>query len=408
MGFPLHPFEVAPGSFDVTKYRWAISDAELERRWGLIRAEMKKENIDCLIIQNDNRYRAGMVRYFTDIGCLSNPVTVLFPINDGMTLFANGGGYSPPQTPPYACRGVKDLIGVPVFPTYNAAVNSPDADAVVEIVKQRGYRKIGVVRPNSMLGLFYQKILTGLKELEIVDFTEFVDHIKARKSPEELMYVQKAAITQDYVAEAIPAFLKPGKFEYEIRHQICQLLGDLGSEEQLIMIGSAPAGQRAGHKAHFFQNRRIEKGDQVFVMIEPNGPGGYWAELGRTYVLGEPPKELLEVWDDAVKAEMYTASLLKPGVTAAEVFHKYDEFIKEMGYASETRIFAHGQGYDLMERPGIRPDETMVLDSNMNIAIHPTLAKGSGYAFACDNFISGPDGGRRIHTLRQEIIAVDC
>jgi Xaa-Pro aminopeptidase len=408
MSFPIKPFEVPVKSFDINKYRWAVSDAELERRWKLIREEMKKQQIDCLLIQNDNRYRAGMVRYFTDIGCLSNPVTVLFPINDGMTLLSNGGGYSPPQTPVWACRGVKDLIGVPVFPTYNSAVNAPDADAAVELIQKRSYQKIGLVRPNSMLGIFYKRVVEGLKDIEVVDFTEEVDLIKAVKSPEELKFVQKAAITQDYVAEAIPSFLLPGKYEYEIRHQICQLLGDLGSEEQLIMIGSAPQGQRAGHKAHFFQNRRIERGDQVMIMLEPNGPGGYWAELGRTYVLGEIPRELLEVWDDALKAQAYTASLLKPGITAAEIFDKYDVFIKGLGYASETRIYAHGQGYDLMERPGIRPDETMTIQANMNIAIHPTLAKGGGYAFCCDNFLSSETGGNRLHTFKQKIIPVDC
>ena len=90
-------------TFEPDKLRKPISDATLEKRWDMVREEMKKENVDALVIQNEHRYRNGMVRYFTDIGSLSNPVTVFFPIDDEMTVFANGGGHSLSQTSAYGC-----------------------------------------------------------------------------------------------------------------------------------------------------------------------------------------------------------------------------------------------------------------------------------------------------------------
>jgi len=394
-------------TFQPEKMRFPISDTELERRWALVRNAMRKENVDILVMQNDHQYRSGMVRYFTDIGSLSNPVTVLFPLDDEMTIIANGGGYNPAQTPAWGCRGVKTRLGVPIFPTYVEALNTRDAQAAVEIIKKRGDKKVGLVRIGSMLASFYKYITENLQGVELVDFTDQIDEIKAVKSSEEIKYVRKSAKVQDYVAAAVTTFLRPGKYEYEIRHEIRHLLSDLGSEEQLIMIGSAPMGERAGHNGHFFQNRRIEKGDQVFIMLEPNGPGGYWTELSRTWVLGEPSQDLLDVWADGVKAQAYTASLLVPGNTGAYIYEKYNEYLTELGYEKETRIHAHGQGYDLMERPGIRGEDPMAIQLNMNIAIHPTLAKNGAYISVTDNFLVTENGPERLHQFPQEIIVID-
>ncbi len=387
--------------------RKPISDATLEKRWELVRAKMKEQNIDALVIQNEMRYRNGMVRYFTDIGSLSNPVTVYFPVDDEMTIFANGGGHSLSQTPAYGCRGVKDRIGVPIFPTYVYDLSTADAKGVVKIVKERGDKRIGLVRIGSMLGSFYKCLTESLAgEVEFIDFTNEIDELKAVKTPEEIEFLKVTAELQDYVMEGIKCQLRPGIYEYELRSWIMKTLMDQGSEEQLIMIGSAPMGEKAGHKAHFYQNRRIEAGDQIMVMLEPNGPGGLWVELGRTFILGEPSKALQKVWDDAVQAQHYTASLLKPGVTCAEVYDKYNEYVVAMGYAKETRIHAHGQGYDLMERPGIRGEDPMIIRPNMNIAIHPTFAKDGAYAFACDNFLTTEGEPVRLHKTPQTLMPV--
>ena len=41
------------------------------------------------------------------------------------------------------------------------------------------------------------------------------------------------------------------------------------------------------------------------------------------------------------------------------------------GAPPELRLYGHSQGYDLVERPLLRDDETMPLAANMNMAVHP-------------------------------------
>ena len=56
----------------------------------------------------------------------------------------------------------------------------------------------------------------------------------------------------------------------------------------------------------------------------------------------------------------------------------------------ELRLYAHGQGYDLVERPLIRADETMTIEADMNFAVHPGYETPSIFAVICDNYLIGP------------------
>jgi Xaa-Pro aminopeptidase len=228
------------------------------------------------------------------------------------------------------------------------------------------------------------------------------------KSEEELEFVKETARMQDIVWGAVLAMVRPGVREYEIRAEIQRLFWIWGSEEQLIMVGSAPAGTPALQKADMLQTRTLQPGDQVCIMPEVNGPGGYYCELGRTVSIGEPPKPLLKMWDSMVKLQVETAKLLKPGADPANIYKFYNDELARLGCLPDTRLFCHGQGYDLVERPSMRPEEDMTVQENMNITIHPmTINKEqTAYGFCCDNFIITKSGAVRIHKTPQEVFVV--
>jgi len=68
-----------------------ISTRELERRWAAARREMAERKIDALVMQNNNDWLGGNVRWFTDTP-LSNgyPRSVIFPASDLMTVVEMG------------------------------------------------------------------------------------------------------------------------------------------------------------------------------------------------------------------------------------------------------------------------------------------------------------------------------
>ena len=121
-------------------------------------------------------------------------------------------------------------------------------------------------------------------------------------------------------------------------------------------------------------------------MIENNGPGGFYTEIARTVVLGKASNELIDGFESTKEAQAHTLSLLKPGTACAEIAQSHDAYMRARGLPPELRLYAHGQGYDLVERPLIRADETMTLDEHMNLAVHPGYETPSIFAVICDNY----------------------
>ena len=81
--------------------------------------------------------------------------------------------------------------------------------------------------------------------------------------------------------------------------------------------------------------------------------------------------------------------------------------MRDNGRSEETRLYCHGQGYDLVERPLIRHDEPMTIQKNMNIVCHPGYMTPNIHSWICDNYIiddSGP--GESIHKMPQKIFEV--
>jgi len=84
----------------------------------------------------------------------------------------------------------------------------------------------------------------------------------------------------------------------------------------------------------------------------------------------------------------------------------HNAFLQKKGYKPELRLYAHGQGYDLVERPFFLADETLKIQPGMNLTIHPRLQRRV-WAGICDNYLmteSGP--GECLHQTPQEIIVV--
>ena len=79
--------------------------------------------------------------------------------------------------------------------------------------------------------------------------------------------------------------------------------------------------------------------------------------------------------------------------------------MREHGRPEERRIHCHGQGYDLVERPFVRFDETMTIEADMNFACHPTYVKDGMFVWICDNYLIGPEGpGQRLHAFPEVIV----
>jgi Xaa-Pro aminopeptidase len=387
----------------------SVSDAELERRWTAVRAGMRERGIDYLVMQNSEEYMGGMLRWFTDYTARHQfPMTVIFPADDDMAVINCGAAPPAPQVfpPPWFARGIKNRLGDVYFATlpYTAYY---DAKLAVDVLKEKPSAVIGWVEPTFIPMTFADYLREHLPGVTFVDATEWVDEIKVPKSEEEIELIKGTAAIQDACIDYLKGVIKPGLHDYEIYAEAHYFLKKNRSERGLVQVNSGPLGTMVPFDVPRFQNRVVQKGDQVSVLIEVNGPGGYYAEVMRIFTVdAKPTPELRAAFDTAVKTQQLMTSLMKPGAYMKDIFAAASVFLVESGCVPPVRSIGHGQGTPLVERPNFRPDETWALKEGMNIAVHPQAVKPPTWSIICDNFIVRKEGPEKIHHYPQEIIRV--
>src|SRR3977135_1004660 len=387
-----------------------ISTRELERRWAAARSEMAERKIVALVMQNNNDWLGGNVRWFTDPP-LSNgyPRSVILPASDLMTVVDMGAGGARRKVDgdDGVNRGVGEMIFTPAF-TSVAYTDEYHAERVAEELERGGYRPVGWVGSGAMPYKFVARVERELQgKAKFVDATEFVDHLKAIKSEEERALIRKAAEVQDEIFDRVLKKIRPGMSDNDVT-ALAQYEGRLlGSEQGLFLGSSAPLGQASRFIDRHQQARTLKAGEHFSLLIENNGPGGFYTEIARTIVLGKASNELIDGFESMKEAQAHTLRLLRPGASCADIARSHDEHMPSRGLPAELRLYAHGQGYDLVERPLIRADETMNLEEHMNLAVHPGYETPSIFAVICDNyFIEAGGPGACLHKTPKQVFEI--
>jgi Xaa-Pro aminopeptidase len=275
------------------------------------------------------------------------------------------------------------------------------------VLRKRGYKTIGFVGPGSLPHAFITRIKDQIGGTQFVDATEFIDRLKAIKSPEEIALIRRCCDMQDQIFAKVAKTIKPGMTDNDVTALAEHTGRVLGSEQGIFLCSSAPVGQPARFAGRHFQGRTLKAGDHMVLLIENNGPGGFFAEIARTLVLGKASNELIDGFEAMKEAQDYTLSLMKPGASCRDIANAHDDYMKKRGFEPEIRLYAHSQGYDMVERPMIRADETMPLEANMNFAVHPGYNTATMWATICDNYMIEAHGvSECMHKTEKKVFEV--
>jgi Xaa-Pro aminopeptidase len=381
-----------------------IPEQELQRRWTAIRAAMDAAGIDVLLAQANNDFNGGTVKYLTDVPAVAGIwTTVVFPREEQMTMIMMGAlGAEPEATGTLA--GVARIRTTATFAAV-AYTGGYDADLAIEALRPWTKGVVGVVGRFQMSAATLEAVRSEMPDARFVDADDLLDTIRVVKSDIEQDFIRRTAVLQDAAMHAAFAAMEPGRRESEIAAVAQHHCQDRGAEQGIYLTSSWSPGEPAGIGHRHFQNRVLREGDVLLLLIESNGPGGFYTELGRSCVLGPAPPALVEELDLVLEAQRFCLSLMVPGTACAAIWERYNEFLVEHGRPTERRLHAHGQGNDLVERPLIRFDETMPIAEGMSFAVHPGYMNAGLTSWICDNYLIGPHGpGPSIHSFPQKIV----
>ena len=245
---------------------------------------------------------------------------------------------------------------------------------------------------------FYAKIAEVLSELgaKTVGYGEkmYVDEFNAFKNaladfklkPEEAIIAAKRAVkTEEEISFIVTAqqiaegalkraisHTKPGMTERELMAEINYEMV-MGGAEKYSFETIVAFGANSAQPHHHPSDRKLEKNELILVDMGAKYRG-YCSDMTRTFCIGNPGKQLFDVYNIVKSAQEYAIKNIKAGMTCHDVDALAREYIKSNGYGENFgHSFGHGVGVDIHEDPRVGSGSETVLKPGMVITAEPGI-----------------------------------
>jgi Xaa-Pro aminopeptidase len=265
----------------------------------------------------------------------------------------------------------------------------------------------GHVKPSHVVGLD-AATPTDMQQLEDMVGDNTFDArpaiIKARsvKVPEEIEKMRQAAAITEAGMEKAFARAKAGVTELELSTIISSAMIAGGGIPRFVVVTS---GERAALADAYASNKKLAKGDLVRVDLGCT-VDGYWADMARTAVVGEPDREQQSRYDALLTGELAQLELARAGVTAGELFDIAVKGVRQGALPNYQRSHCgHGLGIGAHEFPTLNPaNRDVPIEENMVLCVEtPYYELGWGGMMVEDIIVIRNDGNESLTKLPREL-----
>ena len=354
-----------------------------------LRAAMKEAKLDVLVVYG-NAWQGDYLRYVADYGVLEGQALAIVRPDGEVTLYVD--------SPLEAERAAIEAPGLPV-------VYAPDIIVKVEQAMERaGNARIGTA-PRSLLP---RRLATRQNDLRLSDETAFIDNMLMNKLDSEVDAVRKAARVADEGYAVFLAAARAGRADYELVAEVEAFFRSRGVDDNFMIIGVGGPEVRGMAPP---SGKRLKAGDLVTTELTPC-VDGYYGQICRTLVLGEPSKDQRAAFNIYLEAMEAGIATVRAGVTASAVAKAENDVFRKHGlgiYVTNeyTRVRGHGLGLFADTKPHILEDVHTRLEAGMTIIVHPNTYNPSvGYVVLGDIMAVTPDGHELFTHTPRELFSV--
>ncbi|HEX5430447.1 MAG TPA: Xaa-Pro peptidase family protein [Bryobacteraceae bacterium] len=227
-----------------------------------------------------------------------------------------------------------------------------------------------------------------------VSATADVEELRRVKTLEEIEILKRAAALADCGYRHFAEVIEPGMSEYELVAEVEAVLKKNGAEDNFMLIASGGV-EVTGMKPP--TARQFQPGDSVTTELTPQ-VDGYYAQICRTLVLGEPSPGQRKSFAIFSEAQQAAVDVLRPGVNIADVARAQNDVFRKYGYGEYTgpkytRVRGHNLGLHPDESPYVLEDVNYAVKQGMVVIAHPnTYLPLSGYMVFGDTLLVTADG----------------
>lgn len=211
------------------------------------------------------------------------------------------------------------------------------------------------------------EILSPSADLQNAD--PIIAALRIRKSPTELVLMEKTVKITLGGQEAAARTIAPGVWEYEVEAALEYEFRRRGAERPSFpsIVGSGPNSTVLHYNA---STRQMEAGDLVVVDIGSEY-SGYAGDVTRTYpVSGKFTPRQREIYQVVLNAQKAALAKVKPGATLQQIHQAALGVIRDKGYG---RAFPHGTSHHLGLYVHDVGDTRRPLEPGMVITVEPGI-----------------------------------
>ncbi|RKF16122.1 M24 family metallopeptidase [Roseovarius spongiae] len=232
------------------------------------------------------------------------------------------------------------------------------------------------------------KLDSFMKPSRAVDLAPATMRQRMHKSAAEIALIRKCTAIADVGGYAIKDAVKIGAREIDIaiagrdamELEIARVFPDAEYRDTWVWFQSGINTDGAHNPV---TARQLERGDILSLNTFPM-VSAYYVALERTMFVGEVDEASRKIWEANVATHEYGMSLLRPGISCAEVTHKINDFLEERDLL-QYRTFGYGHSFGVLSHYygreaglELREDIDTVLEPGMVISMEPMLTIAEG------------------------------
>ncbi|MDM8164844.1 M24 family metallopeptidase [Roseovarius sp.] len=232
------------------------------------------------------------------------------------------------------------------------------------------------------------KLEDFLRPLTMLDIAPATMRQRMMKSDAEIALIRKCTAIADVGGYAMREAVREGVREIDVAMagrdamelEIARVFPDAEYRDTWVWFQS---GLNTDGAHNPVTARPLQRGDILSLNTFPM-VSGYYVALERTMFLGEVDDASRRIWEANVATHEYGMSLLKPGVSCAEVTQKINAFLEERDLL-QYRTFGYGHSFGILSHYygreaglELREDIDTVLQPGMVISMEPMLTLPEG------------------------------
>ena len=216
------------------------------------------------------------------------------------------------------------------------------------------------------------------------DMTADIQKIRMVKSPAEQVKLRHiCGLVSDVFAD-VPRWLQPGmSFDSCFRHFKIDAL-ERGVDDVSYLVGGVGVGGYDDIIAPPV-SKAMAIGD-VFMFDTGCVWDGYFSDFDRNFSIGRASTEAQDAHKKLFDATEAALSILRPGITAADLYTSMDEILRPDQSASGEDVgrYGHGLGIQLTEAPSNVAWDTTKITAGMALTIEPSISYGDGFMMVAE------------------------